>query len=48
MNNLTKLVWPAVVIVVLVLFHKQIGAQFDRLTGVSIQGCFILNRFNRA
>ena len=38
MNNLTKLAWPVVVIVVLVLFHKQIGAQFDRLTGVSISG----------
>lgn len=38
MNNISKLAWPFVVIVVVVLFHKQIGSQFDRLTGVSISG----------
>ena len=38
MDNVTKLAWPAVVIIVLVLFRNQIGSQFDRLTGVSIAG----------
>lgn len=38
MNNINKLAWPVVVLVVLFLFRSQIGAQFDRLTGVSISG----------
>lgn len=38
MNSISKLAWPVVVIIVLVLFQDQIGSQFDRLSGVKISG----------